>query len=236
MTAQEDLTELTHGIAIAERVAMELIDREQNLFVRRILAGVPEFMRTRREMVFITCFCGAETSKFHLEKYGHVCLKFDIPEQWIPILECENDGAESWYSPVIYGEKDQIRAAKLFLTDVAGLLPKHTNGNPEDDRGGWIASGAMRDVGQCLLTMVSCFKREKYKRDEEWRLIVVPRLGLSSSAPKMIDEAFGTCVVNNPKRHVCLRRKIPFAWGGNTLWPPPESSRGLPFDQIIRVE
>jgi hypothetical protein len=52
VTAQHDLTELTHGIAVAERVAMELIDREPNLFVRRVLACIPEFMRTRREMIF----------------------------------------------------------------------------------------------------------------------------------------------------------------------------------------
>jgi hypothetical protein len=86
------------------------------------------------------------------------------------------------------------------------------------------------------LTIVSCFKREKYKADQEWRLIFMPKLGLSSSAPKMMDEAFGVCVINDPKRHICLRRKMPFIIGGNAVWPPTEAARGLPFDQIIRFD
>lgn len=141
-------------------------------------------MRTRREMVFITSFGGAETSEFHLEKYGRFCFKFNVPEHWIPVLECEGDGAESWYSPVIYGEKDRIRAATLFLTDVARLLPKHTHGQPEDDRLGLIGFGPIRDIGQCLLTIVSCFKREKYKPDQEWRLIFMPKLGQATPRQK----------------------------------------------------
>ena len=233
VTAQDDLTEVTHGIAVVEHVAMELIDREPHLFVRRVLAGIPEFMRTRREMIFITCFCGARKSKFHSGKYGAVCFKFNIPERGTPLLECASGEADSWYSPVIYGEREQVRAVSLFLEDVTRLLKKHANGQPEDDRRGLIGSAAMRDIGLCLLTIVSCFKRKGYKTEQEWRLIFMPRLALTNSAPRMIDDAFGACIIKEPKRHICLRRKIPFIFGNNAVWPPPETARGFPFDQIV---
>jgi hypothetical protein len=233
VTAQEDLTELAHGIAIVEHVVMELIDRELNPFVRRILAGISEFMRTRREMIFITCFCSAERSKLHSKKYGTVCCKFNIPQKWEPVLECEGRNAESWYGPVIYREKEQIRAVTMFLEGVTVLLRKHSNGRPEEDHLGFIRSTPMRDIGLCLLTIVSCFKRKAYESEAEWRLIFMPKLSLSYSAPKMIDEAFATWVIAEPRRHICIRRKFEFCISNNALWPPPESARELPFDQVI---
>jgi hypothetical protein len=236
VTAQEDLTEVTHGIAIVERVAMDLIDREPNLFVRRFLAGLAEFMRTRRDMIFVTCFCGAERSKLHSQKYGAVCFKFNVPQNWTPELECENCEAESWYSPVIYGEKEQVRAVSTFLKEVTFLLRKHSSGRPEDDKHGFIGYAPIRDAGLCLLTIVSSFKREAYESEEEWRLIVMPKLALTNSAPKMIDDAFGTCIVKEPKRHICLRRKVPFIIGEGSLWPPAETVRRAPFDEVIRFD
>jgi hypothetical protein len=230
---QEDLTELTHGIAVVERLAIALIDRESNLFVRRVLAALPQFMRSRREMIFITCFCGVKKSDYHLAKYGTVCFKFDIPENWIPTLECQSNDAEIWYSPVIYGERDQGRAVSQFLNGITRLLKRYANGQPEHDRGGQIGFTVIRDIGLCLLTLISCFKREMYKPDEEWRLVVMPKLALSYTAPQMIDDAFATLVIKEPKRHICLRRKIPLNFTSNVLWPPPESARGVPFDQII---
>jgi hypothetical protein len=233
VSAQEDWTELNHGIALVERVAMELIDHEPNPFVRGVFAKLPEFMRTRRDLVFITCFCGTEASDFHLGKYGPVCFKFDVPNKWIPILECSDSLADSWYSPVIYGERDQLKAINLFLTQVRHLLVQHTSGYPEDDKQGWIASGAIRDTGKCLLTIVACFKREKHRPDREWRLLLTPNLALSNSAPKMIDDAFRVCIVGAPKRHVCLRRKeVPLFENGG-LWSPQQVSLRSPFDEII---
>jgi hypothetical protein len=234
VTEQKDLTELHHGIAVVERIAMDLIDKEPNFFVRRILAGLPEYMRNRRSMIFITCFCGTEASEFHLNEYGSVCFKFNIPNGQKPSLECSDFRADSWYSPVIYGERNQIKAVKVFLTEVSRLLVKHSDGRAEDDTGGWLASGPMRDIGQCLLTIVSCFKREHYKRDSEWRLIFAPNLALSYSAPKMIDDEFSTCIVDQPRWHICLRRHVPFIVEEGCIWPPDEHSRGLPFDEIIR--
>jgi hypothetical protein len=203
------VTELRHGIALAEQVAMDLIDSEQNPYVRRVLSEVPEFMRTRRRFTFITCFCGIKDSAYHSKKYASVCFRFDIPPQWHPELECQDSRAESWYSPVFYKERDQIRAIKLFLKDVSHLLVKHTNGAPEEDRAGWIANGPIRDIGQCLLTLVSCFKREVHERDREWRLIFTPNLALSSTAPKMADDSFDSCIVKS--------RSNIFAFGRFTL-------------------
>jgi hypothetical protein len=234
VNAQEDLTELMHGIDLTERLAMELMDREPNLFVRKVLAKLPEFMRTRREMVFVTCFCGVAASEFHAKKYGSVCFKFDIPRGWKPALECTDLRADSWYSPVIYGEPEQVNALKAFLTDVSRLLAAHSSGHPEEDRVGWLQNGPIRDIGQCLLTIISCFKREIYSLDQEWRLVFTPNLALSYSAPQMLDDTFNTCVVNDPKRHICLRRKFVFNLRDGGIWPPPEHERGFPFDSIVR--
>src|SRR5580700_1687907 len=75
LTGQSDATELRHGIALVEDVAMELLDKESNLFVQEVLSGLADFMRSRRSMLFITCFCGGSTSSFHIEEYGSVCFR-----------------------------------------------------------------------------------------------------------------------------------------------------------------
>lgn len=230
VSVQEDLTELSHGIALVERVAMELIDYEPNSFVRGVFAKLPEFMRTRRDLVFITCFCGTNASNFHLDKYGSVCFKFDVPNQWSPILRCRDSQADSWYSPVIYGERDQLKAIKFFLTQLRLLIIQHTDGYPEH-RG--IASGAVRDIGKCLLTLVACFKREKHRPDQEWRLLLTPNLALSNTAPDMIDDAFRVCIVDVPKRHVCLRRKEIPPFQDGSFWPPTQIQLPYPFDEIV---
>jgi hypothetical protein len=233
LTEQADLTELNHGIALVERVAMELMDLESNGFVRRLLSNLPELMRARRSMIFITCFCGTSSSNFHLNEYGAVCLRFEFPKpSTARFLDCNNLSGDSWLTPVIYKESDQIKAIRLFLEEASKLLKKHSQGDWADDRGGWIASGPMRDVAQCLLTIVSGFKREIFSKDCEWRLLVSPKLALTSSAPQMIDDAFSTSIFEQPKRHVCLRRYLPFVVDEGTVWPPDERTSGYPFDEL----
>ena len=97
ITAQSDLTELNHGISLTEQIVFRLGDQEPNSFIQRVLTEIPEFMRTRRHLFFITCFCGSQSSQFHWENYGDYCLKFDIPEKWEPTLRCSDTRAEHWY-------------------------------------------------------------------------------------------------------------------------------------------
>ena len=63
-----------------------------------------------------------------------------------------------------------------------------------------MASTPRRDLGLCLLTIVASFKREKFYRDREWRLIFSPPLSLSNSAPNLIDETFSALVESQPRR------------------------------------
>src|SRR5580698_9205372 len=78
LTEQSDTTELRHGIALVEDIAMELLDKQSNPFVQEVLSGLVDFMRTRRSMLFITCFCGGGASPFHTETYGSVCFRFSL--------------------------------------------------------------------------------------------------------------------------------------------------------------
>ena len=78
LTEQSDTTELRHGIALVEEIAMELLDKQSNPFVQEVLSGLADFMRTRRSMLFITCFCGGDASPFHTETYGSVCFRFSL--------------------------------------------------------------------------------------------------------------------------------------------------------------
>ena len=57
---------------------MELLDKQSNPFVQEVLSGLVDFMRTRRSMLFITCFCGGDASPFHTETYGSVCFRFSL--------------------------------------------------------------------------------------------------------------------------------------------------------------
>jgi len=65
LTEQSDKTELRHGIALVEDVVMKLLDKERNPFVQDVLSGLADYMRSRRSMLFITCFCGGAASPFH---------------------------------------------------------------------------------------------------------------------------------------------------------------------------
>ncbi len=233
LTEQADLTELTHGIALVERVCLQMLDQEENVFVKTILAELAEYMRTRRPMLFILCFCTVPASDFHLKKYGEVCLNFNRPLGKRPALELDNQMADSWFAPVIYGERLQTKAVHSFLKATCLMLTRHSYGNPEEDKAGWIRSTPLRNIGQCLLTIISLFKREIYKRDAEWRLVVGPILGLSNSAPKLIDEYFASSIIPSPKRHIRLRRAVPFMISEGMTWPPSEEARGLPFDEIV---
>ena len=233
LTEQTDLTELTHGIALAERLCLQLIDEERNLFVKKILAELAEYMRTRRSMFFILCFCTAHNSRHHLKNYGDVCLTLNQPLGKRPALELDNQMADSWFAPVIYGEKLQENAVRSFLRTTCLQLDKHSYGKPEDDNAGWIRTTPLRNIGQCLLTIISLFKREIYKRDAEWRLVLGPILGLSNSAPNLIDDYFASSIVASPKRHICLRRAVPFVIREGMTWPPSDEERGLPFDEIV---
>lgn len=232
LAEQSDTSELRHGIALVEHVAMELLDKESNPFVQEVLSGLADFMRTRRSMLFITCFCGGAASPFHTDTYGPVCFRFTQPRGGPPPLTMKGAGGERWFSPVIYGKKDQGRAIEHYLSAASKLLVKHSTGSFQRGRVDWMASTPRRDLGLCLLTIVASFKRNKFYRDREWRLIFSPPLSLSSSAPNLIDETFTALVESQPRRHVSLRREVTFPPRNGELWPSPFDD-STPYDEVI---
>jgi len=234
LTEQSDKTELRHGIALVEDVAMKLLDKERNPFVQDVLSGLADYMRSRRSMLFITCFCGGVASPFHVEKYGAVCFRFTRPCGAPPPLTLNGSGGERWFSPVIYGENDQRRAVRNFLEAASMLLLKHSSGSAEWGRTEWIASTARRDLGLCLLTIVASFKRKKFRRDREWRLIFSPTLSLSNSAPDLIDERFNSLIENQPRRHLSLRRETKFPPRDGEIWPPAVDNLE-PYDDVVHL-
>jgi hypothetical protein len=234
LTEQCDKTELRHGIALVEEVAMKLLDKERNPFVQSVLSGLADYMRSRRSMLFITCFCGGDASPFHIEEYGSVCFRFTRPPGGSPPLTMNGLGAERWFSPVIYGENEQRRAIRKFLVAASALLLKHSVGSAEWDRANWMASTPQRDLGQCLLTIVASFKRSKFRRDREWRLIFSPVLSLSNTAPNLIDERFNALIESQPKRHISLRRETPFPPQDGSLWPPAHDTL-KPYDDVVHL-
>lgn len=235
LTEQGDQTELRHGVALVEEVAMKLLDKERNLFVQRVLSGLADYMRTRRSMLFITCFCGGDPSPFHIEKYGSVCFRFTKPSGGPPPLTLHGLGFERWFSPVIYGENEQRRAIRKFLVKASALLVKHSVGSAEWDPHNFIGSTPQRDLGQCLLTIVASFKRSKYRREREWRLIFAPTLSLSNTAPNLIDERFGAFIESQPKRHISLRREFPPPFSDGRLWPPDPDTLN-PYDDVLHLD
>ena len=232
LTEQSDTAELRHGIALVEEVAMELLDDQSNPFVQEVLSGLADFMRSRRSMLFITCFCGGAASPFHIERYGSVCFRFTQPRGGPPPLTLKGMGGERWFSPVIYGEKDQRRAIKHYLSAASRLLTKHSTGSFQRGRVDWMASTPRRDLGLCLLTIVASFKRRRFYRDREWRLIFSPRLSLSNSAPDLIDETFSALVESQPRRHVSVRREVTFPPRDGEVWPPP-FDESTPYDDVV---
>lgn len=234
LTEQSDKTELRHGIALVEDVAMKLLDKERNPFVQDVLSGLADYMRSRRSMLFITSFCGGVASPFHVEKYGSVCFRFTRPCGGPPPLTLNGFGFDRWFSPVIYGENDQRRAVRKFLEAASMLLLKHSSGSAEWGRSEWMASTPRRDLGQCLLTIVASFKREKSRRDREWRLILSPTLSLSNSAPDLIDERFNSFIESQPRRHVSLRREAEFPPRDGEIWPPAYDNLE-PYDDFVHL-
>lgn len=236
LAAQSDTTELRHGIALVEDVAMKLLDEERNPFVQCVLSGLADYMRSRRSMLFITCFCGGDASPFHAEKYGTACLRFTRPSGGPPPLTLDGLGSDRWFSPVIYVENEQRRVVRNFLTAASMLLLKHSSGAAEWGRGEWMASTPRRDLGQCLLTIVASFKRKKFRRDREWRLIFSPTLSLSNTAPDLIDERFNSLIECQPIRHVSLRREgeAKFPPRDGEIWPPAFANLE-PYDDVVHL-
>jgi hypothetical protein len=234
LTEQNDKTELRHGIALVEDVAMKLLDKERNPFVQDVLSGLADYMRSRRSMLFITCFCGGVASPFHVEKYGAFCFRFTQPCGAPPPLTLNGLGGERWFSPVVYGENDQRRAVRNFLEAASMLLLKHSNGSDECCRAEWIASTARRDLGLCLLTIVASFKRKKFRRDREWRLIFSPTLSLSNSAPELVDERFSSLIEDQPRRHLSLRRETRFPPRNGEIWPLNVDNLE-PYDDVVHL-
>lgn len=232
LTEQSDTTELKHGIALVEEVAMELLDKESNPFVQEVLSGLADFMQSRRSTLFITCFCDGAPSPFHIEKYGSVCFRFTQPRGGPPPLTMKCTGGERWFSPVIYGERDQRRAIEHYLPAASKLLVKHSKGSFQRGRLDWMASIPRRDLGLCLLTIVASFKRKNFYRDREWRLIFSPPLSLSSLAPDLIDETFAALIESQPRRHLSLRRELTFPPPDGELWPPL-FDESTPYDEVI---
>ena len=236
LTEQSDKTELRHGIALVEDLAMKLLDKERNPFVQDVLSGLADYMRSRRSMLFITCFCGGDASPFHAEKYGSVCFRFTRPCGGPPPLTLNGLGGDRWFSPVIYVENDQRRVVRNFLKAASMLLLKHSRGSPEWGRGEWMTTTPRRDLAQCLLTIVASFKRKKFRRDREWRLIISPTLSLSSSAPDLTDERFNSFIESKPIRHVSLRRvgDAIFPPRGGEIWPPAFGNLE-PYDDVVHL-
>ncbi|HVC45905.1 MAG TPA: hypothetical protein VND90_01535 [Terracidiphilus sp.] len=234
LTEQSDKTELRHGIALVEDVAMKLLDKERNPFAQDVLSGLADYMPSRRSMLFITCFCGGVASPFHVEKYGSVCFRFTRPCGGPPPLTLNGLGGDRWFSPVIYGENDQRRVVRNFLEAASMLLLKHSSGSAEWGRAEWMASTPRRDLGQCLLTIVASFKRKKFRRDREWRPIFSPALSLSNSAPDLVDESFNSLIECQPRRHVSLRREAKFPPRDGEIWPPAFDSLE-PYDDVVHL-
>lgn len=234
LTEQSDTAELRHGIALVEDVAMKLLDTERSPFVQDVLSGLADYMRSRRSMLFITCFCGGNPSPFHVEKYGPVCFRFTLPCGGPPPLTVNGSDAYRWFGHVIYGENDQRQVVRKFLQAASVLLLKHSSGSAEAGRVERMASTARRDLGQCLLTIVASFKRKKFRRDREWRLIVSPKLSLSHSAPDLVDERFSSLIESRPRRHVCLRREEKFPPRDGEIWPSPFGNLE-PYDDVVHL-
>ncbi|MGO9432868.1 MAG: hypothetical protein ACLP00_01070 [Terracidiphilus sp.] len=215
---------------------MKLLDKERNPFVQDVLSGLADYMRSRRSMLFITCFCGGDASPFHAEKYGSVCFRFTRPCGGPPPLTLNGLGGDRWFSPVIYVENDQRRVVRNFLKAASMLLLKHSRGSPEWGRGEWMTTTPRRDLAQCLLTIVASFKRKKFRRDREWRLIISPTLSLSSSAPDLTDERFNSFIESQPIRHVSLRRvgDAIFPPRGGEIWPPAFGNLE-PYDDVVHL-
>lgn len=235
LTEQSDETELLHGISLVEDIAATLVGREPDPFVQQVFSDLPDHMRRRRSMLFITCFCGGEMSPFHIERYGNVCFRFTRPNGAPPPLTLNGFSGDRWFSPVVYDENDQRRIIRKFLTTASMMIEKHSRGSVRPDNSEeWIASAVRRDVGQCLLTIVASFKRKNFRRDREWRLIVSPSLSLSNTAPDLIDEGFMSSIESQPRRHVSLQREAVFPPLEGSIWPPPFEYLE-PYDEVIRV-
>jgi len=114
------------------------------------------------------------------------------------------------------------------------LLLKHSSGSAECGHAEWIASTARRDLGLCLLTIVASFKRKKFRRDREWRLIFSPTLSLSNSAPDLVDERFNSLIEDQPRRHLSLRREVKFPPRDGEIWPPAVSNLE-PYDDVMHL-
>jgi hypothetical protein len=171
-----------------------------------------------------------------VEKYGSVCFRFTQPCGGPPPLTLKGAGSDRWFNPVIYGENDQRRVVRSFLEAASTLLLKHSSGSAEWGRSEWMASTPRRDLGQCLLTIVASFKRKKFRRDREWRLIFSPTLSLSYSAPDLVDESFNSFIESQPKRHVSLRREanLKFPPRDGEIWPPTFHNLE-PYDDVVHL-
>jgi hypothetical protein len=183
-------------------------------------------------MLFITCFCSGAASPFHVEKYGSVCLRFTRLGDGPPPLVLNGFGGDRWFSAVTYGESDQRRVVGRFLKEVSILLLKHSSGSAEWSRREWMGSTSRRDLGQCLLTIAASFKRKKFRRDPEGRLIFSPSLSLSNSAPGRVDERFRSLIESQPRRHVSLRREAAFPPREGEMWPPALGNLE-PYDDVV---
>ena len=222
---ERDHSELHCAIGWVEEAIRRKLTEGISQFSSLVLPLVGQAMEARRRWMFITCFCANDSSEFHWREYG--AYKLCLPLSYLSRLRSDDWKAEAWYQNVIYDQGLQRRVMSHAIEIMPLLIDRYSVGLPEGPFVTQYAESCARDAALCLLGIAAGFKSEEYADDQEWRLVCAPHAALTASAPSIGDEDFQHCIIEEPKRHVCLHMQPKYG-RSNSLSPE------LPFASFLQ--
>ena len=117
------------------------------------------------------------------------CFAFETLSNWEPRLRL-GINADQQFHRVTYGTSRQRAVVAQVIREVVSSVNKHCRGTLEGGFANSLVTILARIVAQCLIDIISGFKSQCYRSEDEWRIVCRPNIRLASAASGLEDDAF----------------------------------------------
>ena len=112
--------------------------------------------------------------------------------------------ADQQFHRVTYGTSRQRAVVAQVIREVVSSVNKHCRGTLEGGFANSLVTILARIVAQCLIDIISGFKSQCYRSEDEWRIVCRPNIRLASAASGLEDDAFRLYIKGGHTHHVEL--------------------------------
>jgi hypothetical protein len=199
-----DTEEIHHGISLLQDLASKkkfrLSRRNQ-----RVLDHALTILPSSIEWIFVTCFSEAGDHAYQWRNYGCYCLGFELECDQLHLRPGTFWRPRATLMRAVYDEATKHNAVKALVFDIFRAIDVNCSFDDLDcfGIGRWMAF----DIAEVLLDLIVCFKKERYRDEHEWRLVVRPNHELCTTDRVGPDRTFAVLVKSGPKPYVDLVRR-----------------------------